>query len=511
MYNSLRLDRRRLLQGGASLGIGSIVPSMLLAGCGGGGASDDGVSPSLSASASAPTRETRTLQFDLSAGAIATPRFELPGSRHDRASLVVHTAASRAACRAADPALAAVPDARLTHYLDEVDLPAAALQVGRVTGRHPVTGSFVLATAFLHVPGESARKVAAARLRKPLVDRQPPGSLRSPQALVAVDGLPPIISLYSAPRAIATALVFQHPAIANLDADLGADIVDRISTLPDASTPYLNTLMAKIGQLLLIAWPTTSEGSWATLILRTDPATGAPVLDDNGDPVYSYRINPALLAPVADVVKRILNNLNDDAAFENTNWQPSVGAPASTPMVAANASGAGFAASRAVGAQSSQFGVVHSLKVGSRTSGIRLQEISCTDDRAVSLKVSNEFLRSAGVFVQFLRRRRPRRFRSTVRRKSTRPARSTSRWSRPTSSLMGVPLARQLGSGDPDQFHDCPTRAAQAILYYGGLGLGGGRVSQRVVARLDHDAGDQHRPAVDLPRYRHQRKRSQEG
>lgn len=465
--NSLHtpLRRRHFLSGGAALGLTTLIPMSLLSACGGGSDPDDAKPGAL--------RETRTLNFDLTHAPIALPRLQLLNSAHHGRPLSKHTTATRAAQRAANPALASIPDANLTHYLENVDVPALALQSGAVMGKHTRTGADVLALQFLHVPTSSIAAVAAKRLQSPLVDRQP-ASLRGVVAAATPLPLPTVIGQYSPPRDIAVSLIFMHPAITNLDANLGGDIVDRINSLPNATQPYLATLMYQIAQLIEAGgWPSTTDtGSWCYLVGRTD-ASGNPVLDSSGNPLYSLTINDALSDTVGTTVKQILNNINNDATFSGTNWQPSNGAPQQTGVALAVAAAYAKPDRRMLASvgDPSAFTVQHSLSLGSRTSGIRFKSIESSNDRSVQITVANEFLRTAGVFVQY---------RDAAGNPLPVDDPSDMDTSRakylcllsPDIQIMGIPF---LGSTTPTTIisFTMPDAAAEATIFYGGLGLGG--------------------------------------
>ncbi len=462
------MSRRQLLRGGATLGLASLVPAtLMLSACGG----DSTAAPSVDASAK---RETRTLQFDLSAAPISEPRLHLQSSKHHREPLVAHTAESRAAHRLVDPSLASIPDERLTHYLSDVDVPALALQQGRVSGKHPVTGAPLLALTFLHVPTASLDKVAARRKATPLADRQPKSLSRASarlRATAASATLPAAPGLHDAPRAVATSLVFSHPSIMNLDADLGADIIDRINNLPTSTAPYSATLIQHIGVLLQqngypkVGKDPAGKDSWAYLVPRLD-AQGQPVVDAEGDTVYSYVMNPSLVQYVSTLVRQILNSINNDDLFSGSNWQPRDTGPDTTPKPVAAP-----ALTVTAAAVQSTFKVMSSLRVGSRNSGIRFHSIDADDNRNVKLVVSNEFLRSAGCYVQFLDANDAILPVAEPGSLDASDAKFVTLIS-PDIQMMGIPF---LGAAAPttDVNFAMPANAVTANVFFGGLGMGG--------------------------------------
>ena len=170
------------------------------------------------------------------------------GSPSHRAPILEHTAESRARHRELNPALADVPDERLTHYIEDVDLPSDALQHVWVTGAHADSGEDVVAGLHIHAP-------AAARLaahRRALAAGGEPrrsatalaygiGRSAPPQAEGVLMGS----NNYLTPVATAVALVFHSPEIMNLNVDQGTTILQLIQTLPctddPTCTPYLGS------------------------------------------------------------------------------------------------------------------------------------------------------------------------------------------------------------------------------------------------------------------------------
>jgi len=136
-FQAMQTRRRDFLKAGALLGLSAGAP-LLMSACGGG--DDDPPPPP----PSTDTREARHLHFDFSHNQIAEPRLFALRSAHHKAPLQAHTPETRAQHRALNPALANVPDDRLTHFLADADLPADALQSIYVMGKHPSSGAPLL-------------------------------------------------------------------------------------------------------------------------------------------------------------------------------------------------------------------------------------------------------------------------------------------------------------------------------------------------------------------------------
>lgn len=461
--NEFNAARRKWLQSTAMLGFSALAPTTLLSACGGSSDDTGGAPPDRG------MRETRTLHFDLSHAPSSNPKLRLANSNHHGTTLVEHTADTRASARAQSPSLAGVPDQNLTHFLSDVDLPANALQFGGVDAQDPKTGAALLALNFLHVPRSSLDVVAKRRAATPLVAHEPPGLLRAP-ALLGATPIPCQPGFSSAPWDVAVWLVFQNPSITNLNPDLGGDIIDRINNLPDANNPYLSELAFQVATLLTKGgYPTTSDtGSWAILVPVVDKSTGLPVLDGAGTQIYRYTINPALSATTATIVKQILNDIVNDPLFSGTNWQPANGAP---PVLTQVAQASAMALAPPALGTSSVFSVQHSARVGSRTSGIRFKNVTCADDRSVQITVANEYLRSAGVFVQYFDANGAALPVDSPNSMDTPRAKWLTVLA-PDIQIMGVPLLGELTPTSDFSF-TMPPSATTAKLYYGGLGLGG--------------------------------------
>src|SRR5271170_1488219 len=102
--------------------------------------------------------EKRTLHFDLSHTRIgADHTLHLGGRRY---VLKPHTATSRALYRAQRRMLSHVPDQRLTHYLEDIEFPADAVQTFYIT--HPnekPEGLPSLSLTAIHLPQQALHRL----------------------------------------------------------------------------------------------------------------------------------------------------------------------------------------------------------------------------------------------------------------------------------------------------------------------------------------------------------------
>jgi hypothetical protein len=452
-----RSGRRSFLKGGAALGVAGSVP-LSQVGCSSG---DDGLAPE-----TAPRRESRSLHFDLSHGSIKDPVLHLPNSPHHRAALKAHDHDSRRRHRADNAMLADIEDDQLTHYLEEVDFPADALQVGTVMGVHPQTGAPMLGGHFLHVPEASLAKVSLRRAERGLPSRGESAKLKAygvRDAALAATPIEADISFNSMPWEVAVWMIFTYPGVTNINADLGAEILDRIQSLPcganDSSClPQLAELASRIALMIGSGnFPTTSPtGSWATLVPVTDLDTGLPALDEDGAPLFSYEIDPSLRPLLARVADQILRNINSDPLFEGSNWQSRVesGRPASLQAAAGT------------------YTLASDWKVGQRKSGIRVYGFDATDSRTVNISLSNIFLRTVGAFVQYFDGDG-----NALPVEGKVDGEDTDRSKRltfiaPATTIMGMPMVESTQPRTELSF-TLPPAAASAHVLFGSLGRGG--------------------------------------
>src|SRR5262249_35271997 len=149
-----RISRRQFLAGTTLTGLALTLPPWL-AGCGDDDDHKRGATPTPSATPSptpgARPRERRTLDFDFSLAPLSELQLQAFGSRPPLGPTLEHTAEPRAKHRALNPARADIPDERLTHYIEDVDVPSDALQHLWVTGSD-ASGGAAVAAMHIHVP-----------------------------------------------------------------------------------------------------------------------------------------------------------------------------------------------------------------------------------------------------------------------------------------------------------------------------------------------------------------------
>lgn len=451
-----QLSRRQFLAGTTLTGVALTLPPWLT-GCGSDDDHRSAVTP-VPTAAPSPTpdtrlRERRTLHFDFSFALLQDLQLQALGSESHQAPLLEHTTESRANARQSNPELADVADERLTHYIEDVDLPADALQHVWVTGSD-ADGGGAMAVMHIHVPA-AARQAAQLRAAAVVANvgrgDPPPAS-----------GVLPGGNDYLTPVSTAVSLVFHNPEIMNLNVDQGATILNLIQTLPCTDdpmcTPYLGTLAAQIAE----KWPATTSGGWATLVQVVN--NGQPVVDSQGKPVYRWDVDDEISQAASAVAAEIKKAIFNDAQFTGTNWHPTQGITVNqTSAPSGLTGGAGGAAQFALGA---------AYPAGSSVHGVAFDSVNVTNQssRTVELKFRNAYLRYLSAYVQFANESGDLPVASPTKEDTSR-AKFLS-WINSNFTILGIPL---IGDDIPQssvQF-DVPTDASIAKVYFGSLGMGG--------------------------------------
>ena len=452
-----RLSRREFLAGTTLAGVALALPPWLV-GCG-----DDDDRPKATPSPTpSPTpgerpREQRTLHFDFSFSSLHELRLQAIGSQSHQAPILEHTAESRARARQSNSALADVPDERLTHYIEDVDVPADALQHLWVTGSDTEDNA-ALAVMHIHVPAAARQAAQQRALAAGGGDRGGRGG-PAPASGVLNGG-----NDYLTPVSTAVSLVFHNPEIMNLNVDQGATILNLIQTLPCTDdpmcTPYLGTLATQIAE----KWPATTSGGWATLVQVTG-ANGQPIVDGQGKPVYRWDVDPGISQAASAVAAQIKKAIFDDAQFTGTNWHPTQGITVSQTSAPSGLTGGAAGAA-------AQFALTPAYPAGASVHGVAFDSVSVTNQasRTVQMKFRNAYLRYLSAYVQFANENGDLPVANPTKEDTSR-AKFLS-WINSNYTILGIPL---FGNDIPQssvQF-DVPADASIAKVYFGSLGLGG--------------------------------------
>lgn len=368
--------------------------------------------------------ETKTFHFGLTyAGTAQNREYTLHTGDFDYA-LKPHTDETRAAFRRRNRALALLSDEQLqqiTHYAEEVAVPADVARFMRLTFPEPGSPLPALAGFLTHIPAE-ARQANRRRNLTRLHHRQHSALAYYGAKAPAANSLSDhdLLSLWAdadliaeTPLETAKSLAFSHPQLATRNPDTAAVVMDdHIDTTNDLRA--FATLISKLG-------PATPTGGWATIRPSVDqyglPLTWGPGYEDEGHPegsiVYYYDLNNEIAgtdetgpgnSSGLSVVNQSLQTSQNDTRLENQSWSVFQGTPdqrQSNELTTARA--ARFTAA----AQAGEF----SFTLNNRTPGFGLEvpkdSIDFTPDKIDPLKggfeidAKNGFLRTLSAYVQF--------------------------------------------------------------------------------------------------------------
>ncbi|NLE57148.1 MAG: hypothetical protein GX616_02220, partial [Planctomycetes bacterium] len=303
--------RRTFLGSAALAGAAATLPNWL-GGC--------GIFPA-DGPAMATEREERDLHFDLSGlDPHAEYTLHVIGSSADGAVLNPHTDESWENACENNILLGQIVSGQLTHYVNEVDFPADAVQQWWVTAT-TAEGETVVAmhvhipqTAYGNLVEARRRGVMAGRSAK-LVDEQSHAKLRhlniaklskAPNAKVLAD-----LNSINTPLDAAVSIVFHHPEIMSLDPDQAALIVDIIENLKGDGASCTG---GNVGLLTALACRISAQGlpgvdkGWLRKRTATD-LEGRPVLDSNGQPIIEYDPSDETLEAAEPVIKKVLKEV----------------------------------------------------------------------------------------------------------------------------------------------------------------------------------------------------------
>lgn len=322
---------------------------------------------------------TRHLHFDLSLSPHSEGyTLQMGGTSYP---ISAHTAESRQLHRTANPDLQAIADENLTHYAENVAMPETVM-LSWVTHADEVQermGAHSLVLAAIHVPSASKAK-AAAKARAMRANRAVAGAAASET---------PDVEGHVTPIDCAKALVFHHPEIMNLDADIAAQVHVHIENQKDLLIA-LALAISRQGK-----YDPDYQSGWAILdpILDED---GNRRKDEDGKDIYNYRPSDETLRYLGPAIQAILKTIKDDTDLEGISWWAADGVSAirqSDPVVAASVVRA------ADGAASNQYG----FEKVQTLCGVDIEiDPATTTDTVIGINIYNYWLRNLGFFVQYL-------------------------------------------------------------------------------------------------------------
>ena len=343
--------------------------------------------------------ERRTLHFNLS--------HTVPDAQHTlhlggrRYTLRSHTNATRAHYRMRQGLLGYVPDNRLTHYLEEVEFPADAVQSFYVTypSKKP-DGPPHLSLMSIHVPQEALDRLILT------VDR--PGVLYASKARRLGLGLntagpgpakPKDLADYHDMSDAAKHIVFHHPELISLGTDIPSKILAHIE-----HTRSFDDLVTSLGEQGQAQRPGSDDEGWANgEYLKDLDGNSIPVKDKDGKAIpgryrWKYVYTRKTRDAMRPVVQQALLRVRDDKDMEGISFATEYGkhnvrnsVPARAGLVSVHEA-----------AQLENSPYKYKLDDPDWKSG-RQVVIKEFDDRKVTIAVNNNYFRYLGIYARYLR------------------------------------------------------------------------------------------------------------
>ena len=275
-------------------------------------------------SAAERSTEQHQLHFDLGAHATgATFTLNVAGQEYPLDS---HTAHTLKAARAGNGLLRLLPDNLLSHHAT-VAMPADAVALAWVTTPVLVDGMAAerVVSMAIHMPRQ-ARLRDVHRLRGSQSDdvpaRQHPKLARLLRnrnmalgELQVLAAAPDQLADYNEAYETAVALLFHHPEIMNLNAQLSHGGTQTVieTCIRDALDEYT----------LLVDMIADHPGDWSTVERVFDD--GKPAFDDQGAPVFTMGLHADVLANLAKPVAKALVLVKQAEDLRGQNWSVQTG------------------------------------------------------------------------------------------------------------------------------------------------------------------------------------------
>jgi hypothetical protein len=319
------------------------------------------------------------------AQAVAADAFvlELPTGVH--VLLTSHNDDSLALLASSHPGAAGLSSTSfsVSHFVDVYALSGSAPGVLRVLRQHAANAPV---KASLHLTALSLPATARMTDHRMHVE-----SLRTQMGLptIAKGGMASAFHSASSsdivvtPYSTAISIVYHHPELMTLDAAQAAIVKAHIE-----ASPLLEALSTAIANQ-----PDTSiEGpAWCKTVLVTDDDTGEPLLFTDGSHVYDHQVSDEIMALAGLVMEDALRTVKADLTLQDKTWSISDGVASRTlqpPALMASAGG---------------YDISPSIANGQRMAGVTFNcEVVDRDRRLVKVVVQNSYVRTLGVYVEFI-------------------------------------------------------------------------------------------------------------
>ncbi len=356
--------------------------------------------------------ERRPLHFDL-----AHLSSEVEYTLHvgvDEHPLKRHDDRSRAAAQEHSPGLALVPETRLTHWVEDVELPAQNVILLLVTCPSAVEGAKLdtLVLSRLYVPIAARRRAWSTFNARPRGSSHPKLAWYGVEGTVDDDAVAVELDDLSSAMEAAMAVVFMHPDLANLDPDTAALVLNHIyysNGIGDLASSIQEQAEQHQHQPYRPNW--VIEAGWRNLdgttvesITIPDPVTREPVTIDNPK---RYATSPQTKEWAQGVMVSALNNCKNDPELQSTPsragcYSVQTGAPVEVqdgegPGSEPTAAQAKTAQATTAGSAGSEWTVSPSSKNG----GMQVSGDVSFDNGQLAVDITNWFLRWLSVSVQF--------------------------------------------------------------------------------------------------------------
>lgn len=182
------------------------------------------------------------------------------------------------------------------------------------------------------------------------------------------------------PRSVAEQIVFYHPDLMALDADVATVVKAHIQ-----SSPFFYELGTTIAQR-----PYTDGGpnAWCENVMLVDDDTGQPLVDASNHVAYDVRVADDIMVLAGKVMRDVLRTVQADTQLQDVLWTADAGSDA--PTVDSGLARASTSGYEMVNTQQEAI------------AGVTFKSVPLNGDRKVKLVVENSYLRYLTIYAEFI-------------------------------------------------------------------------------------------------------------